>query len=117
MAKSVTLLLLFAFICNFDNRVGPRSVQAANRQQQRRQEENRQNRRQQQQQQQQQRSQGGGSRQQKNSGPDDPYKILGVKKNAKDKEIKSAYRKLALKYHVRSLCCLSITFSNTLYIA
>jgi len=29
----------------------------------------------------------------------DYYKILGVKKSAKPKEIKSAYRKLALKYH------------------
>jgi molecular chaperone DnaJ len=29
----------------------------------------------------------------------DYYKILGVKKNAPDKEIKSAYRKLARKYH------------------
>lgn len=31
--------------------------------------------------------------------PDDYYNILGVKKTAKPKEIKSAYRKLALKYH------------------
>ena len=38
--------------------------------------------------------------QQQQSGPDDLYKILGVKKNANDKEIKSAYRKLALKHHV-----------------
>ncbi len=29
----------------------------------------------------------------------DPYKILGVQKSASDKEIKSAYRKLAKKYH------------------
>jgi hypothetical protein len=29
----------------------------------------------------------------------DYYKILGVKKNAKDKDLKSAYRKLALKWH------------------
>ncbi len=29
----------------------------------------------------------------------DPYKILGVEKNASDAEIKRAYRKLALKYH------------------
>jgi len=29
----------------------------------------------------------------------DYYKTLGVKKNAKEKEIKKAYRKLALKYH------------------
>ena len=27
------------------------------------------------------------------------YKILGVKKNASEKELKSAYRKLSLKYH------------------
>jgi hypothetical protein len=38
--------------------------------------------------------------QQSQSKNSDPYKILGVKRNAKDKEIKSAYRKLALKYHV-----------------
>jgi curved DNA-binding protein CbpA len=30
---------------------------------------------------------------------DDYYEVLGVSKNAKEKEIKSAYRKLALKYH------------------
>jgi curved DNA-binding protein CbpA len=30
---------------------------------------------------------------------DNFYDVLGVDKNAKDKEIKSAYRKLALKYH------------------
>ncbi|MBI2591051.1 MAG: DnaJ domain-containing protein [Candidatus Blackburnbacteria bacterium] len=29
----------------------------------------------------------------------DPYEILGVSKNATDKEIKSAYRKLALQWH------------------
>ena len=29
----------------------------------------------------------------------DPYKLLGVKKTASDKEIKSAYRKLAKKWH------------------
>ncbi len=29
----------------------------------------------------------------------DPYKILGVEKTATDKEIKAAYRKLALKWH------------------
>ena len=31
--------------------------------------------------------------------PKDLYKILGVSKNATEQEIKSAYRKLALKYH------------------
>ena len=30
---------------------------------------------------------------------DDPYKTLGVKKNATDAEIKSAYRKLAKQHH------------------
>lgn len=30
---------------------------------------------------------------------EDYYKILGVKRNAKDREIKKAFRKLALKYH------------------
>lgn len=32
-------------------------------------------------------------------GAEDYYKILGVKRNAKDREIKKAFRKLALKYH------------------
>eukprot|EP00588_Corethron_pennatum_P023829 CAMPEP_0194321590 /NCGR_PEP_ID=MMETSP0171-20130528/17797_1 /TAXON_ID=218684 /ORGANISM="Corethron pennatum, Strain L29A3" /LENGTH=155 /DNA_ID=CAMNT_0039079547 /DNA_START=234 /DNA_END=698 /DNA_ORIENTATION=- len=31
--------------------------------------------------------------------PDHYYKILGIKKKSKPKEIKSAYRKLALKFH------------------
>ena len=30
---------------------------------------------------------------------EDLYKILGVKRDATDKEIKKAFRKLALKYH------------------
>ena len=31
--------------------------------------------------------------------PQDPYGILDVEKTASDEEIKSAFRKLALKYH------------------
>lgn len=29
----------------------------------------------------------------------DLYKVLGVKKSASEKQLKSAYRKLAMKYH------------------
>lgn len=98
MAKALSLILLVALICNLDVQFGPQSVQAASRKQERRQDDRQQ--RSQQRSGGSRRQQGGGSGQQKNNGPDDPYKILGVKKNAKDKEIKSAYRKLALKYHV-----------------
>jgi hypothetical protein len=94
MAKSIILILLFTFLCNINNsHFGPRSVQAAANKQRREKENN-------QRKQQRSRQQSGGQQKSKNSGPDDPYKILGVKKNAKEKEIKSAYRKLALKYHV-----------------
>ena len=30
---------------------------------------------------------------------DDPYKVLGVKRDASADDIRKAYRKLALKYH------------------
>ena len=43
---------------------------------------------------------GGGGQQQSAGDPSEYYKILGLKANAKAKDIKSAYRKLALKYHV-----------------
>jgi DnaJ family protein B protein 4 len=33
------------------------------------------------------------------TGSKDYYKILGVKKTAKEKDLKKAYRKLALKWH------------------
>ena len=32
-------------------------------------------------------------------GEDDYYKLLGVSKDASEKEIKKAFRKLAIKYH------------------
>ena len=35
----------------------------------------------------------------KQEGPKDYYKVLGVNRNVDDKKLKSAYRKLALKWH------------------
>ena len=43
---------------------------------------------------------GGGAGNQSNEDPSEYYKTLKVKKNASDKDIKSAYRKMALKFHV-----------------
>ena len=95
MIKSVILLFSLSLLSSLPS--SPiRSVAAADRRQR-----SRQGQGQQQQRQQQGRQQGSS----KNKGPDDPYKILGVAKNAKDKEIKSAYRKLALKYHVSAKVC------------
>ena len=45
------------------------------------------------------RSAGGQQTKRSKDDPDDYYGILGIKKSANAKEIKSAYRKLALKYH------------------
>ena len=53
---------------------------------------------------------GGGAGNQSNEDPSEYYKTLKVKKNASDKDIKSAYRKMALKFHV------SIRGSSFLYI-
>ena len=49
-----------------------------------------------------------GQAQQSAGDPSEYYKTLGLKANAKAKDIKSAYRKLALKYHVSrtALSCL-----------
>jgi len=33
------------------------------------------------------------------SGADDYYKVLGIQRSATDRDIKKAFRKLALKYH------------------
>ena len=52
---------------------------------------------------------GGGQQAQQNAGdPSEYYKTLGLKANAEAKDIKSAYRKLALKYHVSkdSMICM-----------
>jgi len=54
---------------------------------------------------------GGGQQAQQNAGdPSEYYKTLGLKANAKAKDIKSAYRKLALKYHVSndSMICMHV---------
>lgn len=56
-------------------------------------------------------SSGGNQNQQRSSSqsngnqPNDYYNILDVKKSAKLKDIKKAYRKLALKYHVSHYSC------------
>ncbi|MQM07611.1 hypothetical protein Taro_040451 [Colocasia esculenta] len=42
---------------------------------------------------------GGAKQQQLQQQRRDPYEVLGVSRNASDQEIKSAYRKLALRYH------------------
>jgi hypothetical protein len=36
--------------------------------------------------------------------PFDPFEILGLERDANDKEIKKAYRQLSLKYHPDKVC-------------
>eukprot|EP00956_Cyclotella_meneghiniana_P005578 scaffold7169_cov76-Cyclotella_meneghiniana.AAC.10 len=101
MAKSILLLVLTALASHYhplqsyssSSSLFASAATAKNKHQRQRQRENEERR------QQQNNNNRNSRKQQQQSGPDDLYKILGVKKNANDKEIKSAYRKLALKHH------------------
>ena len=89
-----------------DRRQQEKLDEADRRQQERKFQKNQRRKQQQRQQQQyggfggQQQYGGGGAGNQSNDDPSEYYKTLKVKKNASDKDIKSAYRKMALKFHV-----------------